>query len=668
MPISVFSDEVSRTLADTQRAAAVGRNKTVLVDGEPREVSYPFPSPGDWRDCWIYFLMIDRFNNPSAPPNSTRADSPTAWNQKYAYRQGGTFKGVQEQLKYIEDLGAHAIWLSPVLKNSEPDRWEYNYHGYGAQDFLSIDERFASDGTRATAERELIELIDEAHARHIYVIMDIVLNHAGRVFDYERDGQVTGDFGDPAVMNAPLGQEPAVEWLDGSGVARPDWRNDNLPKPDALSPDDVVWPSDLQRAELFRRRGHKLSDDLPADGFIRGDFGTMRQLVVEYDARAPGQEALRERYGRWPVLNILVRAYSYLVARYDLDGFRIDTVKYVAPDMVRNFGNAMREFALSIGKSNFFTFGEIADANENNIASFFVGRSPDPRGQFEGFGIDAALDFPLWAKLRSVVKGWEGVETIREIFEQRKEKEQNLISSHGEAGRYFVSFVDNHDQHERFNHPTMPRDQVTLGLGLLFSLQGIPCLYYGTEQGLQGTVDENGQAVLDSPESVREALWGRKPLAFDPDHPLYRQVQSLVQLRDAESALRYGRFYFREISGDGQGFGLSRGQGGIVAFSRILVDREVVVVANTSSSQPFSGYVVVDLDLSREDRAMSVAYSNLGNVETRTVSLIPRATFYRDDGTTTSAATSALAIDLAPLEIQILVPGAVLPRRRFGQR
>jgi glycosidase len=158
------------------------------------------------------FLMLDRFANPSFAPRGP------AWNQIFAHRHGGTFKGVQSQLTYLDDLGVKAVWLSPVLKNSKPN-FDFNYHGYETQDFLNLDERFGSDGTRATADRELVELIDEVHARGLYIIFDIVLNHAGRVFDYERPDGVVSIFSNVNVMNGPLGSEPPIEWLNGFGFA-----------------------------------------------------------------------------------------------------------------------------------------------------------------------------------------------------------------------------------------------------------------------------------------------------------------------------------------------------------------------------------------------------------------------------------------------------------------
>jgi glycosidase len=274
----------------------------------------------------------------------------------------------------------------------------------------------------------------------------------------------------------------------------------------------------------------------------------------------------------------------------------------------------------------------------------------------EGFGIDAALDFPLFYVLPSVAKGMGDVDGVRRVFLRRKSKEEGLLSSHGEAGRYFVSFLDNHDQHERFHHPRTPDDQVKLGLALLFTLQGIPCLYYGTEQGLTGTVNEAGEASLDANESVREALWGRGATAFDQAHPLYSAVQSLAHLRRDEPALRYGRLYFREVSGNGRDFGLSSGPAGVLAYSRVLTEREVVVVANTDPARRFTGFVLVDLDLHRRDRDMRVAYSNKGTRGSGTVRVIPQAHFYDGGQLRATSDAAALYVELGPSEVQVLVP------------
>jgi glycosidase len=356
---------------------------------------------------------------------------------------------------------------------------------------------------------------------------------------------------------------------------------------------------------------------------------------------------VRARYGVSPVLGILIRAYSYLMAKYDFDGYRLDTVKYVDAGAIEVFGNAMREFALSIGKRNFFTFGEVYDREE--VVARFIGRN----GAGDGFGIDAALDFPLFFTLPGVAKRTIDVATIRRVFQERKRQEAELLSSHGEAGRFFVSFLDNHDQHERIRHPATPVDQVSLAIVLMFTLQGIPSIYYGTEQGLSGTIDGSGRPDLGANESTREALWG-KPNAFDTGAATFQQIRRLSELRDDEPPLRYGRLYFREVSGQGSDFGHSSGAGGVVAFSRILGDREVLVIANTGA-RAFTGSVLVDRDLNATPRRMRIAHSNLGTTAARSVRLMSSARFFSDAGVTTGPA-AALDVTLQPDEAQVCVP------------
>jgi glycosidase len=636
----IFSRHIKQTFADARDAAQKGATWDVTVNGTVVPVRYPFPSPIDWRDCWMYFLMVDRFANTQAPPI-------WAWNKQCDYRQGGTFQGVTAQLNYLQELGVKALWLSPILKNPRPN-WQYNYHGYDTQDFLHIDERFGSDGTLATAERELTELISQAHGRGIYVVLDMVLNHAARVFDYVYHGQVVDKFDDHEVMDAPLGQEPPIQWLNGYGVPRADWQ-DQIPQGTHLSPDDAVFPADLQDKTFFRRRGNTLTYTLSPEGFVKGDFIQNRQLVVEYDATMGSQADLRDKYGTRPVLNILIRAYQYLIAKFDFDGFRIDTAKHISPPAIEAFGNAIREFAQSLGKRNFLTFGEIYD-NEETINRFVGRHSRNPDNT--GFGIDAALDYPLFFKVPDIARAWRDVAELPGIFERRKQVEATLISSHGEAGQYFVTFLDNHDQPQRFYQPSMPPEQVTMGLAILFCLQGIPAVYYGTEQGLQGTLDKND---AHPEQSVREALWG-KPNAFDNQNFFYNQIKALSRLRDEQPALRFGRLYFRQVSGNGRDFGYSSGAGGLVAFSRMLSDIEVLAVANTNPQTAFDGLVLQDPDLNHRPRRMLVAYSTLGKTGSSTVRAIYDARYFSGEQLTGTGDAYALPVGLAPMEVKVWVP------------
>ena len=621
MPKSINDGEV-RAAFDSVRAP---RTKRVTIDGKPLEVPTPFPSPGDWRDQWIYFLMVDRFNNPQAPPRFGPFDG------MHGVFQGGTLNGVRAQLDYLQQLGVGALWLSPVQKNCQYS--DFTYHGYGIQDFLEIDPRFASDPAAAKANPKLVEdelraLVDEAHARGIHVIFDIVLNHAGDVFEYVLDDgrrAAEAEFRDGGYR---------INWRDENGHGRPDWTEapENPPR------DAAVWPSELRHNDVFRRKGR--------GGEAGGDFSSLKEMVTDL-------RAFNETSGsHFPVRNALIRSYQYLIAKFDVDGFRIDTLKYIEPDFAQTFGNSMREFALSIGKKNFFTFGEVYD-NEEQITRF-IGRQATAEGDL--VGVDAALDFPLFFKLPSLAKGQVPPSDVVQMFEHRKELERGVISSHGEASRFFVTFLDNHDQKERFyfssdDAPRRYEDQLTLGIGCLFALQGIPCLYYGTEQGLHGR--GNGDAA------VREALWG-KPNAFDDEQELYRTVKRLAAVRSEQPALRYGRQYFRPISSRGGAqFGISPFSPGVLAFSRILNEQEIVVVANCNTEAGWTGDVIVDFSLNPAGSIYEVLFTNkIPGDAAAPDAVIERPAgslrIHEVNGNVTNGPARTLPVTLQAIEFQIL--------------
>jgi hypothetical protein len=102
----------------------------------------------------------------------------------------------------------------------------------------------------------------------------------------------------------------------------------------------------------------------------------------------------------------------------------------------------------SIGKENFFTFGEITTGEED--LTQFIGRDPKAENN-DTIGIDAALDFAHEGTLNGVIRhpdpAKRGPPTLLlDMYQARKQAERTVIT-HGEASGFFVTFLDNHDRH-----------------------------------------------------------------------------------------------------------------------------------------------------------------------------------------------------------------------------
>ena len=125
----------------------------------------------------IYLIMPDRFANGDPSNDSTSDTSEKSDRSKYFGRHGGDIKGIIDHLDYIEDLGATAIWCTPLLEDNEPDG---SYHGYACSDYYHIDSRFGSN--------ELYrEMVAKAHEKCLKVVMDIVTNHCGTAHWWMKD-------------------------------------------------------------------------------------------------------------------------------------------------------------------------------------------------------------------------------------------------------------------------------------------------------------------------------------------------------------------------------------------------------------------------------------------------------------------------------------------------
>ena len=119
----------------------------------------------EWKQRSVYQVLTDRFY---------KAGGGSACTNLSAYC-GGTFTGLTDQLNYIQNMGFDAIWISPVITNYEnasTNMW--GYHGYWALNWETINAHFGT-------AQELQALVDAAHAKGIWVMVDVVANHSGPI-------------------------------------------------------------------------------------------------------------------------------------------------------------------------------------------------------------------------------------------------------------------------------------------------------------------------------------------------------------------------------------------------------------------------------------------------------------------------------------------------------
>ena len=102
---------------------------------------------------------------------------------------------------------------------------------------------------------------------------------------------------------------------------------------------------------------------------------------------------------------------------------------------------------------------------------------------------------------------------------------------------------------------------------------------------------------------------------LNPECTIYREIAEIARLNKKLEALRFGRMYFREISGNGVDFGLPQGHPCTLAFSRILAEQEVMVAYNTSTTESRSDYVIVDNTIHKAGAHMDFLYGGEGPVE-----------------------------------------------------
>ncbi|MEU5097229.1 pullulanase-type alpha-1,6-glucosidase [Streptomyces sp. NPDC020996] len=504
----------------------------------------------------FYFVMPDRFANGDTANDKgglTGSRLSTGYDPTdKGFYQGGDLKGLTKKLDYIKGLGTTAIWMAPIFKNrpvqGTGDNASAGYHGYWITDFTQVDPHFGSNA-------DLETLIDKAHAKGMKVFFDVITNHTADVVDYEEKSYnylSKGAFPYLTKDGEPFDDADYADGTHGFPVVDAD----SFPRtPKATGADKV--PSWLNDPTMYHNRG---DSTYAGESTTYGDFSGLDDLWTERPEVVKGMEKI---YQRW-------------VRDFDIDGFRIDTVKHVDMDFWTQWATALDAYAKKRGRDDFFMFGEVYSA-DTSITSPYV-----TQGR-----LDATLDFPFQEAARQYASQGGSARKLASVFgddykyttDKANAYEQVTFLGNHDMGR--IGYFLNQDNPKATDAELLKKDE--LANELMFLSRGNPVVYYGDEQGFTGSGgDKDARQTmfaskvadyLDDDEIGTDRTHASD--AYDTTAPLYRQIAALSKLRKANPALADG-VQTERYAADGAG---------VYAFSRTAAKTgtEYVVAFNNAA-------------------------------------------------------------------------------------
>ncbi|MFC8515750.1 pullulanase-type alpha-1,6-glucosidase [Streptomyces sp. NPDC057257] len=574
-PLAAHADAPPAPPSDTELAAAPARHD-------------------DTREQF-YFVMPDRFANGDTSNDEgglTGSRLSTGYDPTdKGFYQGGDLKGLTKKLDYIKGLGTTAIWMAPIFKNQPVQGTGSNasagYHGYWITDFTQVDPHFGTN-------KDLETLISKAHAKGMKVFFDVITNHTADVVDYEeksydylskgafpyltKDGRPfdDADYADgkkefPAVSTASFPRTPTVP----------------------AAKKDVKVPSWLNDTTMYHNRG---DSTYAGENATYGDFSGLDDLWTERPEVVSGMERI---YQRW-------------VRDFDVDGFRIDTVKHVNMEFWTQWATALDSYAARHGRKDFFMFGEVYSA-DTSITSPYV-----TQGR-----LDATLDFPFQDAARTYASQGGSAQKLSSVFgddykyttDKANAYEQVTFLGNHDMGR--IGYFLEQDNPKATDAELLKKDE--LANEVMFLSRGNPVVYYGDEQGFTGSGgDKDARQTmfaskvadyLDDDEIGTDRTHASD--SYDTSAQLYKQISALSELRRNNPALTDG-VQTERYAADGSGvYAFSRtdaktGQEYVVAFNN-AGEAKSATFATGSADMKFRGIYGTSADVtSGADKKVTV--------------------------------------------------------------
>ncbi|MEK8031593.1 glycoside hydrolase family 13 protein [Ideonella sp. DXS29W] len=384
----------------------------------------------------IYLVVPDRFAN-GDPTNDNQPELGDPVDRSNpGGRHGGDLAGISQRLDYIAGLGFTQLWPTPLIENRQPS---YSYHGYSATDLYRVDPRFGTN-------EDYRQLVEQARARGLGVIMDLAPNHIG-----------SGHWW----LN-PQPSRPA----DGSPTAAaPDAPSRDLPTPD--------WLNHPDRYVETNHRHVTVQDPYaaPSDkaGMTDGWF-------------VPTMPDLNQRQ---PLLaTYLVQNAIWWIEYAGLSGIRADTYPYSDKAFLARWSGAiMSEYPrLSI-------VGEEMTDHVSMVAYWLRGHR-----NHDGYvsHMPSMMDFPLHGALRQALVEPEGqgyAVGLGRLYEALVEDIQ-----YPEPSR-LVLFEGNHDTNRVFSALGEDEGLMRLALVYLATIARTPQMFYGTEVLMKSPIERSDGIV-----------------------------------------------------------------------------------------------------------------------------------------------------------------------------
>ena len=541
---------------------------------------------GDWdrtdlREDTIYFVMTTRFYDGDTGNNvhcwedakANNPDSDPAWR--------GDFKGLIEKLDYIKALGFSAIWITPVVTNGGG----YDYHGYHAMDFSTVDARYESDG--ATYQ----DLIDAAHEKGMKIVQDVVWNHTGNFGEANLCPMFTKEY--DTIQD--LGSPDSMKVIEGSALDKAYPNYDNMDG-------SAQFQARLDILQDTRGRGQNKTE-----AYHRELNGVTYGQVIEQYGSIEGD--CRDLNTENPdVAKYITDTYKEY-ADMGVDSFRLDTEKHINRWTLNH-----AFFPQFSGYNNFYIFGEVCarwnqyvnEGGQSDSPFFYTWKETDSK-----WTNNWKDGFSNWETNFSNSKSHYAAYANSNVSYNSNNAKLNGVNYHtpdyskangtgvidftmhwnfytangafntalGEDhafndSTWNVVYVDSHDyspnecQKVRYNAGTQAWAE---NMDLMFTFRGIPCIYYGSEIEFKkgATIDEGPNIKLaDSGRayfgdnitgSVTATDFGKYTgatgnVSTTLSKPLAKHLQQLNQIRRAVPALQKGQYTTSNVSNSNMAF------------------------------------------------------------------------------------------------------------------